>query len=151
MPTVQGAFPIKQDAFVLGQAAKSRYASDALVVQAAPIAFGAAVMRGTDPGGISTFAAGAGAFLGILGRDQGRPAQGNTDGTVQVGAPAAYFTSGHAVVLADKAIAAVDVQANWNTATGRWTDAAVSATVLATTWSFDSIATAAGQLVVVRR
>jgi hypothetical protein len=149
MPTVQGAFPIRQDAFVAGQAAKSRYSSDSSVVVTNPINFGAAVQRAGD-GGIAPLVAG-GVFFGIAKRDQGRPISQSGD-RYEVGAVASYFTAGHIVVVADKAIATLDVQARFNVATGRFTDAAASGTVIdAGAFVFDSITTAAGQLVVIRR
>lgn len=161
MPTIQTAYPLRQDAFVPGQAVKSHYRSDSAVVETvAGIGFGAAIARGTITtpiqGGGSLndsavlFASGT-TFLGISRRDQGR---GAIDGDKSPkGAPMAFFKSADGVaVVADKAIAATDVQVRWNTATGRFTDAAASGTVLdCTGWLFDSITTAAGQLVVIKR
>lgn len=161
MPTIQGAFPLRQDSFLVGQPVKSRYNADfGVCVLPAGIGFGQPVARGavTTPafpsGAINdslTLMATGLTFLGIARRDQGRAAVDG--GLFARGAPMAYFKSGEGVaVLADKAIAATDVQVRWNSATGRYTDAAASGTVFdCTGWTFDSITTAAGQLVVIKR
>lgn len=161
MPTVQGVFPTRQDAMVNGQAVKSRYHSDTGVVETAGgIGIGQAVARGT----LTTPAQGGGAFndsvvllasglafLGISRRNQGRAAT-DSDKTPK-GSPLSYFKAADGVaVVADKAIAATDVQVRFNTATGRFTDAAASGTVIdCTGWTFDSTTTAAAQLVVIKR
>jgi len=146
MPAVQNIFPIRQDAGIPGGAAMSRYQSDSAVVQGAPIPFGAAVQRGTDPRGISTLASG-GVFMGIA-----RQKRGGLADRHEVGSVASYFTAGTGVfVLADAAVA-VDTVVRYNTATGRYTNAAASATVIECTgWTFDTVATAAGQLVIIKR
>jgi len=158
MPVVQNVFPTRQDAYIAGMATKSRYHSDTGVIETAGgVPFGAPVMRGTVEGAIALFAAGAGAFLGIAKLDHG------TRGTGAAGAsngyaarvPAAYFKGADGVaVVCDLAItlAMIDTQVRYNTATGRFTNAAASGTVLdCTGWTFDSVTTAAGQLVVIKR
>jgi len=147
MPAVQNVFPIRQDAGIPGGAAMSRYQSDSAVVQGAPIAFGAPVQRGTDPRGITLLTSGGGLFLGIA-----RQKRGGLADRHEVGSVAAFYTGASGVyVLADAAVA-VDAVVRYNTATGRYTSAAASATVIECTgWTFDSIATAAGQLVIIKR
>lgn len=147
MPIIQNAFPTRQDAGLPGGAAMSRYQSDSAVVQGAAIPFGAPVMRGADPRGISLFAAGGGAFLGIARQKRGGLADRHEPTSV-----AAYYTGASGVfVIADAAVA-VDAVVRYNTATGRYTSAAASGTVLECTgWTFDSVATAAGQLVIIKR
>lgn len=149
MPTIQGVFPLRQDAGLPGGAAMSRYGSETGVVEnVAGIAFGTAVARGVDPQGIIPLATG-GVFLGITRQDKG-VAAGVGDRYPQY-KPAAYFVSGHVYVIADAAVA-VDAQVRFNTATNRFTSAAASGTVIdCPNWTFDRPATAAGQLVIIKR
>lgn len=146
MPTIQNTFPIRQDAGLPGGAAMSRYQSDSAVVQGGPIAFGAPVQRGTDPRGIAPLAAG-GTFMGIA-----RQKRGGLADRHEIGSTAAYYTAASGVfVIADAAVA-VDAVVRFNLATGRYTSAAASATVIELTgWTFDTVATAAGQLVIIKR
>jgi len=146
MPTIQNQFPLRQDAGLPGGAAMSRYQSDSGVVQGAPIPFGQAVQRGTDPRGVSLLASG-GVFIGIS-----RQKRGGLADRHEVGSVASFYTGASGVyVLADAAVA-VDSVVRFNTATGRFTNAAASATVIECTgWTFDTPATAAGQLVIIKR
>lgn len=146
MPTIQGNFPLKQDAGIPGGTAMSRYASDTGIVEGAPIAFGAPVMRGTDREQLKTLAAGGGAFLGIA-----RQKRGGLLDRHEVGSTASYITTGQVYAIADAAVAA-DAVVRFNTATGRYTSAAASATVIECTgWVFETPATGAGGLVIIKR
>jgi hypothetical protein len=148
MPALQNVFPTRMDAGLPGGAAMSRYSSNTGIVEGAPIAFGAAVMRGTDARQIKTFAAGGGAFLGIARQDKGVTGPDSSP----VGKPAAYFEHASGVfVVADGAMA-VDAVVRFNTANGRFTTAAASGTVLECTgWTVETPTTAAGQLAIIRR
>lgn len=147
MPTIQSAFPIRQDVGLPGGAAMSRYQSDSAVVQGVPIPFGAPVMRGSDPRGISLFAAGGGAFLGIARQKRG----GLTD-RHETASVASYFTGASGAYVLSEGTPAVDQVVRYNTVTGRFTSAAASATVLECTgWTFDTPGTAAAPLVIIKR
>jgi hypothetical protein len=113
------------DAGLPGGAAMSRYSSETGIVEAAAIAVGAAVMRGTDARQIKTFAAGGGAFLGIARQDKGM-----TTDSLPVTKVAAYYTHASGVFVASEGAMAVDAQVRFNTATGKFTTAAASGTVL---------------------
>jgi hypothetical protein len=158
MPVVQAAFPTRQDAFIAGMATKSAYRTESGVIEtAAGLPFAAPVQRGSVPGAIALFAAGAGAFLGIAKLDHGARGNGSVGATngYATRTPAAYFTSADGVAVpCDLPITAamLDTVVRYNTVTGRYTNAAASGTVLECTgWTFDNVTTAAGQLTVIKR
>lgn len=156
MPVVQNVFPTRQDAYIAGMATKSRYHSDSAITEAA-IPFGAPVQRGSVEGAVTLFSAAAGAFLGIAKLDHGARGNGQVGASNGYAArvPVAYFKAADGVAVpCDVAIpfASIDAQVRYNTVTGRFTNAAASGTVLdCTGWTFDSVTTAAGQLVVIKR
>jgi hypothetical protein len=154
MPTVQANFPTRQDAYTVGQAVDSRYHSDSGPVETAGgIPFAAPVMRGTQSDrGLALFAAGGGAFLGIAKLDHGVPSQSGQVNGYPANTIASYFTSGAGVAVTADAAVAIDAVVRYNTATGRYTSAAASGTVLECTgWTFRTTGTAAGQTVVIGR
>lgn len=153
MPNLQPNYPLRQDQYQNGSPAMSRYDSDSGVVEtAAGIGFGLPVQRGVNPGGIGLLAAGF--FLGIAITDPGVSGAGQVQGGDKYPQykPAAYMTAGVIPVVCDIAIPATDVAVYFNTTTNRFTNTANSgANPACTGWVFETITTAAAQLVLIKR
>lgn len=153
MPDLQTTYPLRQPIGFEGQKVDGReYDAETKLASGAAISFGRPVARGAaDNQCILLTAANAAKFLGISVRDVSlRPTSGDK---YQVGDNVAVLTRGPIFVRVEGAVAADDV-AHFNTATNRFTSAAVAGTVIAfggDAWKFDGAAADGGLAILLKR